>query len=115
MTTEITLREKMAIMRSLGTGLVPRIGLHHLMVGRKREMEILRRDLELLKRDAGTFRLIAGSYGAGKTFLLQMFKFLAAREGFVIAHADLTTNHRLHGTDGKARNLYAELMHNLSN
>ena len=101
-------------MRALGAGLVPRIGLHHLMVGRKRETEALCRDLDLIAGGGAAFRLITGPVGAGKTFLQQMTKLLAEKQDLVVVQADLTFGHRLHGTDGKPRNLYAELMSNLS-
>lgn len=110
----ITRIERDTIMRALGAGLVPRIGLHHLMVGRKRETEAMCRDLELIASGGAAFRLMSGPVGAGKTFLAQMTKQLAEKQDLVVVQADLTVSHRLHGTDGRARNLYAELMSNLS-
>jgi bacteriophage exclusion system BrxC/D-like protein len=110
----VTNIEKDTIMRALAAGLVPRIGLHLLTVGRKRETEALYRDLDLVAGGAAAFRLITGPVGSGKTFLEQMTKLLAIQNDLVVVHADLTVNHRLHGTDGKARNLYAELMTNLT-
>jgi hypothetical protein len=110
----VTNTEKDTIMRALAFGLVPRIGLHQLAVGRKRETEALCRDLDLVAGGSAAFRLITGPLGSGKTFLQQMTKLLAVKNDLVVVHADLMPKHRLHGTDGKARNLYTELMTNLT-
>ena len=112
--SNVTLREKTVVMKSLGAGLVPRVGLHHLVVGRKRETEAVCRDLDSIKDGGGAFRLVVGPYSSGKTFFEQISKLTAIQNNLVVVHADLSVNHRLHGRDGKGRNLYAELMTNLS-
>src|SRR5881394_701112 len=85
----VTHIERDTIMRALGAGLVPRVGLHHLMVGRKRETEALCRDLDLVAGGGAAFRLITGPVGAGKTFFQQMTKQLAEKQDLVVVQADL--------------------------
>jgi hypothetical protein len=43
-----------------------------------------------------------------------LIRSVAMEKKLVTAHADLTPDRRLYGTDGQARSLYAELMRNLA-
>ncbi len=105
--TNITPREQKAILTSLAAGLVPQVGLHHLVVGRKRETQALVADLDSIKAGGGPFRVIVGANGAGKTFLVRLDTGLAIQSGLVVLSADLAPHHRLHATDGRGRALYA--------
>jgi hypothetical protein len=108
--TNITPREQNAILKSLAVGLVPEIGLHHLVVGRKQETQALAADLDCIKEGGASFRVITGANGSGKTFLQCLDRSLAIQSGLVVLSADLTVNHRLHATDGRGRALLASLM-----
>ena len=110
----ITERERMAILSSLGAGVVPRIGLHHIQVGRKQEVAAMLEDLEKVKSGASAVRFIVGRFGAGKSFFLNVIQTVALERKFVVARADVTTERRLHATGGQARSLYSELMKNLA-
>jgi len=112
--TKIRPKEKDAIIQSLSAGVVPRIGIHHIQVGRLREIEALIKDIDRIADGGSTIRLVIGEYGSGKTFFLYLVRSLAMEKGLVTAHADMTPDRRIHATGGQAKNLYAELMRNLS-
>ena len=103
-----------AILKSMGAGVVPGIGLEYIAVGRKAEIGAILTDLEDIAAGGGAFRLIEGRYGSGKSFLLQLARNNAMERGYLVAHADLTPERRLAGTRGQGLKLYRELMANLS-
>ncbi len=107
-------RDRDAIIRSLRAGVTPRAGLQHIQVGRVKEVEALLQDIECISDGSSAFRLIIGDFGSGKSFFLQLIRTIALEKGLVTIHADLSPDRRLHATGGQARNLYAELMRNLS-
>lgn len=107
-------RERDAIIQSLRAGVTPRTGLQHIQVGRAREVEALVKDIERISDGGSAFRLVIGEFGSGKSFFLQLIRSVALEKGLVTVHADLSPDRRLHATGGQARNLYAELMRNLS-
>lgn len=111
---EITARERAAILQSLAAGVVPAIGLHHIQVGLKNEIESIAENLAAVEQGGSSVRFIIGPYGSGKTFFLQLVRSLALSRRFLTVHADITTDRRLHGTSGQARALYGELMQNMS-
>lgn len=114
MTPRITERERSAILSSLAAGVVPSIGLHHVQVGRKDEVEALLGDLRRIEEAGAALRFVVGRYGAGKSFFLNLVKTVALERKFVVARADITTERRLHGTGGQARGLFSELMRNVA-
>lgn len=114
MTPRITERERSAILSSLAAGVVPSLGLHHIQVGRKQEVEALLNDLRRIEEGGASLRFVVGRYGAGKSFFLNLVKTVALERKFVVARADITTERRLHGTGGKARALFSELMRNVA-
>jgi hypothetical protein len=107
-------RERTAVLQSLSAGVVPAIGLQHIQVGRLSEVEACVNDLKLVENEGAAVRFIIGRFGSGKTFFLSLLRSVAQKRKFVVAQADITTERRLHGSDGQARSLYSELMRNLS-
>lgn len=107
-------RERGAILQSLRAGVVPRIGLQHIQVGRKDEVSAVLKDLDYVTQGGASIRFIIGRFGAGKSFFLNLARIVAIEKKFVVATADITPDRRLHATGGQARGLYAELMRNLS-
>jgi hypothetical protein len=107
-------RERDAILQSLRAGIVPRVGLRHIQVGRRDEVATILEDLKRIEQGAAAVRFIIGRYGAGKSFFLNLARTAALERKFVVAQADITPERRLHGSGGQARNLYAELMQNLA-
>ena len=62
------------ILNSLKGGVVPRIGLPYITVGREVEIRALLTDLSLIADGGASFRFLVGRYGAGKSFLLQTIR-----------------------------------------
>ena len=102
------------IINSLKGGVVPRIGLPYITVGRETEIQALLHDLSLIEDGGASFRFLVGRYGAGKSFLLQTIRTHAMGEGFVVADADLSPERRLQGGQGQGLATYRELIRNLS-
>ncbi len=107
-------RERTAVIQSLAAGVVPATGLHHIQVGRNEEVQALVRDLDHIADGGAACRFIIGRFGSGKTFFLNLLRTVALQRKFVVAQADITTERRLHGSNGQARALYCELTKNLS-
>ncbi len=114
MSIKIPKRVTTALINSLGAGVVPRVGLEHIAVGREKEVSALLQDLDNVGEGGGAFRFIIGRYGAGKSFILQLIRNYAMERGFVVADADLSPERRLIGANGHGVATYRELMQNLS-
>lgn len=107
-------RISQTILNSLKGGVVPRIGLPYITVGRKNEIEALLHDVDIIKEGGASFRFIVGRYGSGKSFLIQTIRNYVMDSGFIVADADLSPERRLQGTKGQGLATYRELMTNLS-
>jgi len=114
MAPNIKPREREAILQSLRAGVVPRIGLQHIQVGRKDEVAAVLKDLDTVAQGGASIRFIVGRFGSGKSFFLNLARIVALEKKFVVASSDITPDRRLHATGGQARSLYAELMRNLA-
>ena len=102
------------LVNSLKGGVVPRVGLPYITVGREAEIAALLRDLEIVADGGASFRFVVGKYGSGKSFLLQTIRNHAMGKNFVVADADLSPERRLQGTKGQGLATYRELISNLS-
>ena len=102
------------VLNSLKGGVVPRIGLPYITVGRKNEIEALLHDVDIISEGGASFRFIVGRYGSGKSFLLQTIRNYVMDRGFIVADADLSPERRLQGTKGQGLATYRELISNLS-
>lgn len=107
-------RERNAIIQSLRAGVTPRVGLEYIQVGRSNEVKALIEDLDNICSGGSAFRLIIGDFGAGKSFFLQLIRYVALQMGMVVLNADLTPERRLYASGGQARSLYRELTRNLA-
>ncbi len=103
-----------AIINALKGGVVPRIGLEYIAVGRDAEIGALLHDIEIIADGGSAFRFIVGKYGSGKSFLLQTIRNYAAEKGFVVADCDLSPERRFVGTRGQGLATYRELIKNMS-
>lgn len=112
--SKIKASERQSIIQSLRSGQTPRIGLHHIQVGRVKELEQIAKDLDAAVSGAASGRFVIGDYGAGKTFFLNLAKTTALQKGFVIMKADLSLDRRLQGSDGQAVSLFNELTRNMA-
>lgn len=102
------------VINSLKGGVVPRIGLPYITVGRKREIDALLGDVDIISEGGASFRFIVGRYGSGKSFLIQAIRNYVMDRGFIVADADLSPERRLQGTRGQGLATYRELITNLS-
>ncbi len=102
------------VLNSLKGGVVPRIGLPYITVGRKNEIEALLHDVDIIAEGGASFRFIVGRYGSGKSFLLQTIRNYVMDRGFIVCDADLSPERRLQGTKGQGLATYRELIGNLS-
>src|SRR5689334_3141355 len=103
---KITERERSAILSSLAAGVVPRIGLQHIQVGRKAEVTAMLEDLKKIEGGSSAVRFIVGRFGAGKSFFLNLVQTVALERKLIVVRADITTDRRLHASGGQARALY---------
>ena len=107
-------RERDTIIQALRAGVVPKLGLRHIQVGRVHEIEELVKDIDRITDGGSTIRFIIGDYGSGKTFFMNLIRLIALEKGLVVMFADLAPDRRIHATGGQARGLYAEMARNLS-
>lgn len=102
------------LINSLKGGVVPRVGLQYVTVGRAQEIDALLRDVEIIADGGASFRFIMGKYGSGKSFLLQTIRNYVMAKNFVVLDADLSPERRLQGTRGQGLATYKELVRNMS-
>lgn len=109
-----TKRIAQTVLNSLKGGVVPRIGLPYITVGRKAEIEALLHDVDVIQEGGASFRFIVGRYGSGKSFLLQTIRNYVMDKNFVVVDGDLSPERRLQGSKGQGLATYRELIQNLS-
>ena len=111
---KIPRRIAQTLMNSLKGGVVPRIGLQYVTVGRSQEIDALLRDVEIIADGGASFRFIVGKYGSGKSFLLQTIRNYVMAKNFVVVDSDLSPERRLQGNRGQGLATYKELIRNMS-
>ncbi|NET00707.1 MAG: ATP-binding protein [Sphaerospermopsis sp. SIO1G2] len=111
---KISKKVSTTLINSLGAGVVPRLGLEYIAVGREKELNSLLQNLTDISEGVAAFRFIIGNYGSGKSFILQLLRNKAMEQGFVVADADLSTERRLAGSHNEGLATYRELMSHLA-
>ncbi|MCI8441952.1 MAG: ATP-binding protein [Provencibacterium sp.] len=111
---KIPRRIAQTLISSLKGGVVPRVGLSYITVGRKAEIDALLHDVDIISEGGASFRFIVGRYGSGKSFLLQTIRNYVMAKNFVVVDADLSPERRLQGTRGQGLATYRELIRNMS-
>ena len=111
---KIPRRIAQTLINSLKGGVVPRVGLPYITVGRAAEIDALLRDVDIISDGGASFRFIVGRYGSGKSFLLQTIRNYVMAKNFVVVDADLSPERRLQGTRGQGLATYKELIRNMS-
>lgn len=114
MALKIKSKEATAIINSLSGGVVPRIGVQHITVGRKLEIEAFTSALDDVKNGHSMVKFWIGDFGSGKSFMLHLLNTVATKQKFVVANADFTPENRLYSNDGKAVALYSAIMDNVA-
>ena len=107
-------KEKDIIIQSLRGGVVPRLGLQHIQVGRNEELKSFVKNIETMVDGGTAVRLVVGEYGSGKTFFLSLVRSIALEKGLVVMNADLSPTKRLYSSSGQAKLLFSELTQSLS-
>ena len=106
-------REAQQILQALEAGVVPTMGIQHLLVGRQAEVEEVAATLARVAEGDSDFRVWVGDFGSGKSFMLHTIEQLALQINMAAATVDLTPTRRFHASDGKGVALYQEIMKRL--
>ena len=111
---DIKPKEATSIINSLIGGVVPKIGVQHITVGRSEEINAFVSALEDVKNGHSMVKFWIGDFGSGKSFMLHLLNTVALKQKFVVANADFTPDNRLYSNDGKGVALYSALMDNVA-
>ncbi len=111
---QITEKEAKAIINALHSGVVPRVGVQHIVVGRNLEVKAFIDSLNDVKNGHSMVKFWIGDFGSGKSFMLHLLNTVAIKQKFVVAKADFTPDNRLYANDGKAVALYSQIMDNIA-
>lgn len=107
-------KEATSIINSLIGGVVPKIGVQHITVGRSEEISAVVAALEEVKNGHSLVKFWIGDFGSGKSFMLHLLNTVALKQKFVVANADFTPDNRLYSNDGKGVALYSAVMDNVA-
>lgn len=113
METRINPKEASTIIKSLEGGVVPNLGVQHLLVGRKKEVDEVIKILDSVGEGGSDVRIWVGDFGSGKSFMLATIEQLALQKNFVVSTLDLTPSRRFYASDKKAVALYTEIIDNI--
>lgn len=114
MIDNIKAKEATSIINSLIGGVVPKIGVQHITVGRSEEINAVVTALADVKNGHSMVKFWIGDFGSGKSFMLHLLNTVALKQKFVVANADFTPDNRLYANDGKGVALYTAIMDNIS-
>ncbi len=107
-------KEVTSIINSLVSGVVPKIGVQHITVGRSEEINAFINSLDDVKNGHSLVKFWIGDFGSGKSFMLHLLNTVALKQKFVVANADFTPENRIYSNDGKSVLLYTAIMDNIS-
>ena len=102
-------KEATAIINSLMGGVVPKLGIQHITVGRSDEIAAVVDALDDVREGHSMVKFWVGDFGSGKSFMLHLLNVIAMKQKFVVANADFTPDNRLYSNDGKGRALYSAI------
>ncbi|MDR1200613.1 MAG: DUF2791 family P-loop domain-containing protein [Tannerellaceae bacterium] len=114
MNIKVKPKEATAIINSLISGVVPKIGVQHITVGRSNEVDMIIQALEEVKNGHSMMKCWIGDFGSGKSFMMHLLNTVALKQKFITTTADFAPHIRLYSNDGKAQALYASLMDNMA-
>lgn len=101
------------IVIALNSGLVPRSGIEHLMVGREELIEAVGEELDKVKNGSSLTKFLIGRYGTGKSFVQAMIMQKGLAKNFVVSKVDFSPFRRLYNNEGMARATYSEIVKNM--
>lgn len=111
---DIKPKEATAVINSLSGGVVPKIGVQHIAVGRSAEVDAFLQALEDVKNGHSMVKFWIGDFGSGKSFMMHLLNTVAIKQKFVVSNADFTPENRLYANDGKAVALYTAIIDNIA-
>lgn len=103
-----------AVLNSLKGGVVPRVGLEYITVGRRSEVQALLQDVSIIENGGAAIRFMEGQYGSGKTFLLHALRNHVMEKNFVVTDVELSIDRRFVGNRGQGLATYRELIRNMA-
>lgn len=107
-------KEATSIINSLISGVVPKIGVQHITVGRSEEINAFVSALDDVKNGHSLVKFWIGDYGSGKSFMLHLLNTVALKQKFIVGNADFTPDNRLYSNDNKGVALYSTIIDNIS-
>ena len=111
---KIKQKDANVIINSLLGGVVPRKGVHHIIVGREDETNCIIESIENVRQGNSAIKFWIGDFGAGKSFMLHLISTIGLKQNYVCTNADFTPERRLFSNDGKSLAIYSELIKNIS-
>lgn len=102
------------VLNSLKSGVVPRVGLEYITVGRRNEIQALLQDVSIIEQGGAAIRFIEGKYGSGKTFLMHALRNHVMEKNFVVTDVELSVDKRFVGNKGQGLATYKELIRNMA-
>ena len=114
MDNTITRATAAKVLNSLKSGVVPRVGLEYITVGRRLEIQALLQDVSIIEQGGSAIRFIQGKYGSGKTFLMHAIRNHVMEKNFVVTDVELSIEKRLVGNKGQGLATYRELIKNMA-
>lgn len=113
MIVRVNPKEASVIIKSLEGGVVPNMGVQHLLVGRNLEVEEIVKILDNIADGGSDIRFWVGDFGSGKSFMLATIEQIALQKNFIVSTIDLNPSRRFYSTDRKAVALYTEIIDNI--
>lgn len=98
------------LLEAFRLGVVPHQDIEYFTFGRAYEINEIKQSLRGLKNGKGDVFLIEGSYGSGKTHLLEYARHLSLKQGYVTTYCELSTQET---PLFRPKRVYRELIHNL--
>ena len=102
------------VLNSLKGGVVPRVGLEYITVGRRSEISALLQDVNIIENGGAAVRFVEGKFGSGKTFLMHALRNHVMEKNFVVTDVELSVNKRLVGNKGQGLETYRELIRHMA-
>lgn len=103
-------KEATAMINSLLGGVVPKLGVQHITVGRSPEIAAFLQALTDVKNGHSMVKFWIGDFGSGKSSMLHLLNTVALKQKFVVANADFTPDNHLYANYGKAVALCSAIM-----
>lgn len=106
---DLTKKEAKFVINALKNGGIPSNYLGKIIISRENELKEIKRCLLNTKEGIGSFKIVMGKYGSGKTFLNHLVMETALRNDYIVSFFQLDRSFRLN----KLEDLYYYIMHNL--